>query len=88
LRSAGSEYSLGTIELSDGLTLNFGANPGVWRGLPTVEGRGVPPTVRIAPDERLLARDGIAACLRDIHHRSLEAAMAIVDHAAGDTTGE
>jgi hypothetical protein len=48
----------------------------------------VPPTVRIAPDERLLARDGIAACLRDIHHRSLEAAMAIVDHAAGDTTGE
>jgi hypothetical protein len=88
LRSAGSEYSLATIDLPDGLTLNFGANPGVWRGLPTVEGRGVAPTVRIAPDERILARDGIAACLRDIHRRSLEAAMAIVDRAAGETTGE
>ncbi len=88
LRSAGSEYSLATIDLPDGLTLNFGANPGIWRGLPTVEGRGVAPTVRIAPDEVVLARDGIAACLRDIHRRSLEAAMAMVDRAAGETTGE
>ena len=86
-RSAGSEYSLGTIDLADGLTIDFGANPGVWRGLPAVEGRGISPTIHVPPDEAILARDGIRACMRDHRRRSLEAAIAFIDTLPADDAG-
>lgn len=74
-RSAGAEYSLDRLVLPDGTKIHFGGNPGIWRGLDIVEGRGIPPQVPVAHDLDILRTKGIRACTRDHRARSLAAAV-------------
>lgn len=74
-RTCGAEFSVRIIRLPEGLEVRFGRSPGVWSGLPSVEGRGIPPCAHVAVDEAVLANDGISAAIRDFRRRSMAAAL-------------
>jgi Peptidase family S41 len=74
-RSAGAEYSLAKLKLPGGGTLIFGSNPGVWRDLPLVEGRGISPTIDVGHDKAIIAREGIAVAIARMRRNSLAAAL-------------
>lgn len=75
-RTAGAEYSLGKLRLPGGGSIVFGSNPGVWRDLPIVEGRGIPPTIEVLHDNAVIERKGLMAGIARMRARSLAAALA------------